>query len=62
MFDPAWNVVGTRASFEFLGSHEEFFRREVLRTAEGGIRVEDGEDHCARGTMGGWVGRWEAFL
>lgn len=53
MFNPTWDVVGTRASFEFFGSHEEFFRREVLRTAEGGIRVEDREDHDVRGTIGG---------
>jgi hypothetical protein len=62
MFNPTWDVVGTRASFEFLGSHVEFFWREVLRTAEGGIRVEDGEDHGVRGTIDGWVGKWGAFL
>jgi hypothetical protein len=45
MFDPPWNVVSPRTPFEFLGSNEEFFRGEDLRTAEGGIRVEDGEDH-----------------
>jgi len=45
MLDPPWDVVGTRTPGGFLGSNKELFRGESLRMAEGGIRVEDGEDH-----------------
>jgi hypothetical protein len=42
VFDPARNVVSTRASIGFLGRREEFFwGQALLLDAEGGIRVED---------------------
>jgi len=45
VFDPPWDVVSTRTPFGCWGRNEEFLRGEGLRTAEGGVRVEDGEDH-----------------
>lgn len=39
-----------------MGSHKEIFGGEALRTAEGGVRVEDGENHLCEEDNGG-VGR-----
>jgi hypothetical protein len=63
VFDPPGNVMSTRPSVSFLQSDEELFLGEVHRRgAEGRVRVEDCEDHCARKRMEGWVDKWQAFL
>ncbi len=55
MLDPPWDVVSTRTSAGLLGSNKELFGGEALRMAEGGVRVEDGEDHlCEEDNGGGW--------
>ena len=55
MLDPTWDVVSTRTSGGLLGSNKELFGGEALRRTEGGVRVEDGEDHlCEKDNGGGW--------
>lgn len=49
MLDPTRDVVSTGTSAGLLGSNKELFRGEALRTAEGGTRVEYGEDHLCEG-------------
>jgi hypothetical protein len=61
MLDPPWDVVSTRTSGRPLGSNKEPFRGEALRKAEGGVRVEDGEDHLC-GEDNGGVGRRVASI
>jgi hypothetical protein len=56
MLDTPWDVVSTRASAGLSGRNKELFSGEALRTAEGGSRVEDGEDHLCEEDNGG-VGR-----
>ena len=42
------DVMSARTSVGFLGRNEELFLGRVLgRGAEGGARVEDGEDHLS---------------
>ncbi len=62
MLDPPWYIVSTRASVEFLGRNKELFGGKGRGMAEGGVRVEDGEDHLCEVDNGGLVGRGEAFL
>jgi hypothetical protein len=65
MLDPPWDVVSTRTSGGLLGNNKELFRGEALRMAEGGVRVEDGENHLCKednGGVGGLVGRWQGIL
>ena len=53
MSDSTGNIVGARAFVGFQGKSEELFLGQaLLREAEGGIRVEDGEDHLE----GSWEG------
>jgi hypothetical protein len=55
MLDPTWDVVSTRTSAALLGSNnKELFGGEALWKAEGGIRVEDGEDHLCEEYNGGF--------
>jgi hypothetical protein len=61
MLDSPWDVVSTRTSGGLLGSDKELFRGEALRMAEGGVRVEDGEDHLCEEDNGG-VGRRVASI
>jgi hypothetical protein len=62
MLDPTWDVVSTRTSAGLLGSdNKELFSGEALREAEGGVRVEDGEDHLCEEDNGG-VGRRVASI
>ena len=53
MFDSTGDIVGARAFVGFQGKSEELFLGQaLLREAEGGIRVEDREDHLE----GSWEG------
>jgi hypothetical protein len=61
MLDPPWDIVSPRTSGRPLGSNKEPFRGEALRKAEGGVRVEDGEDHLCEEDNGG-VGRRVASI
>jgi hypothetical protein len=50
VFDAPWDVMGARTSVGFLDRNEELV---LGRGAEGGVRVEDGEDHLCEEDNGG---------
>ena len=54
VFDAPWDVMSARTSVGFLDRNEELFLGKLLGGgAEGGIRVEDGEDHLCEEDNGG---------